>query len=109
MRTVRSNREIEAIFLRGRRVAHPLVVALYSPTDAAGGRGGRVAFVAGKKIGGAVSRNRAKRVLRAAARRTDAPWAGYDVVLIARVATGEARPEDLDEAITAVLRRGDVT
>ena len=108
MRTVRSNREIETIFLRGRRAAHPLVVALYHPTDVTVGREGRVAFVAGKKIGGAVSRNRAKRVLRAGARRVGAPWPGYDVVLIAREATGEARPVDLDEAITSVLRRGGV-
>ncbi len=108
MRTIRSNREIETIFLRGRRVAHPLVVALYRPTAAADGDGARVAFVAGKKVGGAVSRNRAKRVLRAAARRLGAPWPGYDVVLIARPLTGRAPSADLDAAVSSVLERGGV-
>ena len=47
---------------------------------------GRVAFVAGKKLGNAPQRNRAKRRLRAAAAGQGAPWPGYDVVLVARQA-----------------------
>jgi len=108
VRTVRSNREIETLFLQGSRSAHPLVVVLAHPTQVAGEPAGRVAFVAGKKIGGAVARNRAKRVLRSAARRLGAPWPGYDVALIARSYTGAAGAEALDAAITSALRRGGV-
>lgn len=108
MRTVRSNREIETIFLQGRRSAHPLVVLRACPTQAEGESVGRVAFVAGKKVGGAVSRNRAKRVLRAAARRLGAPWPGHDVALIARSHTGTAPAEELDAAISSALRRAGV-
>ena len=43
----------------------------------------RLAVVAGRKVGGAVVRNRAKRRLRAAAAATDWP-AGHDAVLTAR-------------------------
>ena len=50
----------------------------------AGGNQGRVAFAAGKKMGGAPLRNRAKRRLREAARLTGAPWCGADVVFVAQ-------------------------
>lgn len=42
----------------------------------------RLGFVAGKKVGNAVQRNRAKRRMREAARRVDLP-SGFDVVLVA--------------------------
>lgn len=44
---------------------------------------GRVAFVAGKKLGNAVWRNRAKRRMRAACREVGGPWDGHDVIFIA--------------------------
>lgn len=103
--TVRSSREIDRLFKEGKRSAHPLVVALIAKTPPGRGPEGRVAFIAGKKLGGAVSRNRARRVLREAVRRTGGPWPGYDVALIARAGTGEAAPKDLDQAVRAVTRK----
>lgn len=49
----------------------------------------RVAVIASRHVGGAVVRNRAKRLLREAARHT-APAAGDDLVLIARRGCAEA-------------------
>jgi ribonuclease P protein component len=68
---------------------------------------GEFALVAGKKIGGAVQRNRARRVLRAAIREV-APRgvAGHDVVLVAREAIRDARTQDLITEMTELLRRG---
>jgi len=68
---------------------------------------GEFALVAGKKIGGAVQRNRARRVLRAAIREV-APRgvAGHDVVLVAREAIRDARTQDLIAEMTELLRRG---
>ncbi len=45
---------------------------------------GRVAFIAGKKLGNAVWRNSAKRRMREIAQAYGAPWDGYDVVFLAR-------------------------
>jgi len=45
---------------------------------------GRVAFIAGKKLGNAVWRNRAKRRMREACREVGGPFPGYDVVFVAR-------------------------
>ena len=42
--------------------------------------GSRVAFIAGKKLGGAVVRNRCRRVLREAVRHENGAWPGWDVV-----------------------------
>ncbi|MFU8890614.1 MAG: ribonuclease P protein component [Anaerosomatales bacterium] len=104
MRTIRSNREIDEVFRTGARVSHPLVIALTRQTPAGRGPEGRVAFVAGKKLGNAVKRNRSKRVMRAAMDRAGGPWPGTDVVLIARPSTATAPPSQLDDAVAAVSR-----
>lgn len=105
MSTIKSSREISAIFNQSRRVAHPLVVALIAPTPEGRGQEGRVVFVAGKRIGNAVTRNRAKRVLRAALGRSGGPWPGYDVALVARETTGRAPATELDGAIAGIAER----
>lgn len=99
---------MEAIFAAGHRVGSPLAVALILKTPTERGRAGRVAFVAGKRVGGAVVRNRSKRVLREAALRMGAPWQGADVVLIARRGTADAPPAAIDNAVRSLLRRGGV-
>ena len=45
---------------------------------------GRVAFIAGKKLGNAVWRNAAKRRMRALCRDLNGPFPGYDVIFLAR-------------------------
>lgn len=69
---------------------------------------GRVAFVAGRKVGGAVVRNRAKRVLRESCRRAGGPWPGFDVVLVARPQTAIAAPQDVDHGLAVALRSAGV-
>ena len=69
----------------------------------------RIGFTASKKVGSAVTRNRAKRRLRALARETLGPAArlGWDYVLIARAGATVAEPfdamrRDLSRAIARV-------
>lgn len=108
METLRSPREIDRLFREGKRSAGPLLVVLTAETPTGRGPTGRVLFVAGKKIGGAVSRNRAKRVLREAARRAGAPWRGHDVALIARKGAVSAGQAELDAAIRRALERAGI-
>ena len=65
-----------------------------------------VGFVAGKKLGNAVLRNRAKRRLREALRPQflQIP-AGYDFVLIARGNIADAAFTDITQAVQDVLQR----
>lgn len=72
---------------------------------AAPGSGG-IALVAGKKVGGAVQRNRARRILRAALHEI-APDGieGRDVVVVARQTIRGARTQDLVAEMTELLAR----
>jgi len=106
--TIKSSREIDVAFASGRRYATPLFVALIAHTPEGRDPSGRVAFVAGKKLGGAVTRNRCKRVMRAAVARVGGPWPGFDIVLIARSAVGTAPAADIDRALGTVLGKAGV-
>jgi ribonuclease P protein component len=71
---------------------------------------GGIAVVAARRVGDAVRRNRARRILREA-------WSevspqvkdGYDVVLVARQAIRGAMTQDLVAEMTELLRRGEMT
>jgi ribonuclease P protein component len=108
MRTLKSPSEIDALFKAGRRGSTALILVLSTATPEQRGPEGRVVFVAGKKLGGAVTRNRCKRVLREAVRRAGGPWAGFDVAVIARKDTATASVAALDAALAAALRAGGV-
>jgi ribonuclease P protein component len=70
---------------------------------------GAVAFVAGRRVGGAVVRNRARRILRAAWREI-APLVrdGYDIALVARGAIHGAGSQELVPEVTELLSRARV-
>ncbi|HET7309451.1 MAG TPA: ribonuclease P protein component [Actinomycetota bacterium] len=70
---------------------------------------GSAAFVAGRRIGGAVLRNRARRILRAAWRElADEVEDGYDVVVVARAAIVGARTQELVAEVAELLSRAQV-
>jgi ribonuclease P protein component len=70
---------------------------------------GAVAFVAGRRVGGAVVRNRARRILRAAWREI-APLVrdGYDIALVARGAIRGAGSQELVPEVAELLSRARV-
>jgi ribonuclease P protein component len=65
---------------------------------------GSYAVVAARRVGGAVARNRARRVLRAAWRQV-APQDGTDAVLVARRVIRGAKTQELVAEMTELLRR----
>jgi ribonuclease P protein component len=93
---LRSGQEIVAV-LRGRRQRAGHLAVLHA--HAARPEGGpRVAVVASRRVGNAVSRNRAKRLLREAARRVE--WAdGTDLVLVARAACASSRLSEVQREV----------
>jgi ribonuclease P protein component len=71
---------------------------------APGAGNSRAAFVAGRRIGSAVARNRARRLLRAAwASVAPQVRAGFDVVITARPEIRGAKTRDIEEEIAVAL------
>lgn len=100
METIKSRRDFEQVFTAGRRCGnkHVRLCVLQDPASK-----GRVAFVAAKRLGNAVYRNRCKRVLREAARACNMPRAGADVILFATRATHDARPDLVAQELNRLL------
>jgi ribonuclease P protein component len=82
--TITSKREINQLFAEARRSTQKTVIVISSTELPTYNSMGRVAYVAGRRLGSAPKRNRAKRILREAAAREGAPWNGRRVILIAR-------------------------
>ena len=106
METIKSKIEFEKVFSRGRRYGHPLVRVTVLRDDATAQ--GKVAFVAAKRLGNAVFRNRCKRVLREAARMCGLPADGVDVILFATRSTYASTPAEVSVALQKLLKRADV-
>lgn len=103
--TIKSTREIDAIFRTGARVSTPLFMLLTTETPHGRDPSGRVAFIAGKKLGNAPFRSRCKRVLRETVRRIDPSWPGRDMVFVARHAAATATPSQLERALDQAIRK----
>lgn len=87
----------------GKSYAHPLVV-LYATSS--GEPQSRVGVSAGRWVGGAVERNRAKRLLREAVRSLYSQiLPGNDLLLIARAPLPEANLSATQTALLSVLQR----
>jgi ribonuclease P protein component len=85
---------------------HPLLVGRFVRTDLAQTRFG---LATGKRLGGAVIRNRVRRRIREALRvMAPAFQPGWDVLIIARPAIVEADHDALVGALRRVLRSGGV-
>src|SRR5215210_2104886 len=92
---------VQGVFREGRPSHGRRVVLFVAPGD------GEVAFVVGKRIGGAVDRNRARRILREALRMVMPEGIeGHDVVLVAREDIRGARTQDLEAELGELLERG---
>ena len=106
METIKSKQDFERVFSRGRRYGSPLVRVTVLRGDEA--THGRVAFVAAKRLGNAVFRNRCKRVLREAALVCGLPKNGVDILMFATRGTHDASPAEVAEALGRLLHKARV-
>ena len=98
--------DFERVRRDGRSHAHPLAVLISQANGRAETRWG---FAASKAVGKATARNRAKRLLREAARARDRDVApGWDLVLIARTPLAGSGLNQAQEAVDNLLKRASV-
>ena len=84
-RTLTKNKEFSRIYARGKSYVHPNLV-LYVAKNRRGYT--RIGLTATKKVGHAVQRNRARRIMRAAlSEHLSQNIGGYDIILVARART----------------------
>ena len=90
----------------GKSYAHPLVVLIVKKSDQPHVR---VGVAAGRTVGTAVTRNRAKRLLREAMRTMIPNIAtNLDLILIARAGLAAASLEDTRQALQNLLQRAQI-
>jgi ribonuclease P protein component len=98
---LRSNRQFRLVFARGRSYVHPLLV-LYVRRSGSGGP--RIGFSIGKKLGGAVERNRIRRRLREICRaRLNRLRPGFDLVFVGRRALAAASFHTIQQVMDELL------
>ncbi len=117
-RRLRSSRDYARVRRAGRSVSGTFLILGFirrdmhaaPDTDATQpGATARVGFTVGKRVGGAVTRNRVRRHLREAARRRiSAIEPGWDLVVIARPTAAAAASDALAHEIDALLARAKV-
>ena len=108
MDTIKSSDQISEVFNLGVRFSGGEIRIVVKQTDDQRDPRGRVAFIAGKKLGNAVVRNRSKRVLREAARACGLPAAGYDVLLMATPRTRTASCGELRSSLDRLLKKAGI-
>lgn len=104
LETIKSSTEISRIFATGKRLNGQAITLLVQAHESTHDPRGRVAFVAGKKSGNAVWRNKAKRRMREIARNLGGPWDGFDVVFVAKRATTEQMYSKVREQAEKLLQ-----
>ena len=100
--TLRKQRDFGRVYKKGSSRGSRYVVILYKEN----GLGyTRTAFVASKKVGNSVTRNRARRLMREAHRSMqDSIACGYDIIFVARNTIADCSEPEVEKVMRTALR-----
>ena len=117
LRAIQENHLYSKVYSKGRKYVGQRVIVYTLPdwssariqkADPLHRRVNRVGITVTKKIGGAVERNRAKRIIREGYRRADAALhmkKGQLVVIVARMSIIDAKAQDVESDIRAAIKK----
>jgi len=100
---LRRDKDFSAVYDRGKAGRSKYVIVFYGKNGLAYNR---TAFLASKKVGNAVQRNRARRLMKESVR-TIAPFeeSGFDIIFIARNTINNRKCADVKKSIEAAIKR----
>ena len=103
---LRNKKDFSAIYKRGKSIGDRCVVLFYRKN---GLSYSRKAFLASKKVGKSVVRNRARRLMKESYRSLEEQIpAGYDMIFIARTTICDLKCADVKKSIEAALKRSGI-
>ncbi len=103
---IKSDRDFKRVYGKGRSYVSPALVT-YCYKKKYGGV--RIGITTGKKIGGAVERNRCRRIIREAWRQmADKSSGNWDIVFVARVRTAAIKTQELYPYMLSHLKKAGV-
>lgn len=104
--TLKLNREFSFLYRKGKTIVTPVVVVYYNKTRKNNIRYG---ITTGKKIGNAVKRNRARRIIRAAFKELIPEIKeSYDFVLVARGKTPYVKSSDIQKVMKKMFKENNL-
>lgn len=100
---LRRQKDFDSIYKRGKSTGDKYVVVFFKRNNLSYSR---LAYLASKKVGNSVQRNRARRLMKESMRLSDMELpAGYDFVIIARKTIGIAKCQDVQRSLESAFRR----
>ena len=103
---LRKKTDFQSIYNRGKSVGDRFVVLFYRPNGLVYNRTG---FLASKKVGNSVQRNRARRLMRESYRHIkDKLSCGYDLIIIARNNISGKKCAEVEKSLFSAMKRAGV-
>jgi len=103
---LRKKEDFTSLYKKGKSVPGRFVVVFYRKNNLSYSR---KAFLASKKVGNSVERNRARRLMKESYRQIEAdmPW-GWDFIFIARKTILDSKCADVKKSIEAALKKAKI-
>ncbi|HKK96277.1 MAG TPA: ribonuclease P protein component [Anaerovoracaceae bacterium] len=100
---LRNQKDFKKVYKKGKSKSDRLIVVLYVKNNFSYSR---IAFLASKKVGNSVKRNRAKRLMKQAFKNLEIELKeGYDIIFIARNTINDTKCYEVEKSIKNAISR----